>query len=150
LICSTISRCTANPSSFEEGFAVQRLIVAQINQDVNPQNIDPLAGPVNYKSDGTGSAPWFDWGPYLWADADTPRPDNLFWCDTTSQSLRCTRQALPDLRFGDLDDPGLSQFYWGDHTHPTVSGAGKVAGQIINWLGLPGNRNEWTLWLDAQ
>ncbi|MBZ5705683.1 MAG: hypothetical protein LAN63_10035 [Acidobacteriia bacterium] len=137
------------PYSYESGFAVQRLIVAQINQDAQVQNNDPYSGTVTYRNNGTGSTPWFDWGPYLWADADNPRPDGLFWCDTISTSPRCIQQGFPDLRFGDLDDPGLSEFYWGDHVHPTVPGAGKVAGQIITWLGQPGSRNAWTPWLDA-
>jgi hypothetical protein len=132
------------PYSYEESFAVQRLIVAQIKQTASPAigPPDPYALNVNYNS-----APWFDWGPYLWADAANVRQDGLFWCDTTSQTQSCLAQPNPDVRFGDLSQ---SDIYWGDHTHPTTQAAKKVAQQIIDWLGQPGNRNLWTPWLDAQ
>ncbi|MBZ5597047.1 MAG: hypothetical protein LAN83_01885 [Acidobacteriia bacterium] len=131
------------PFSYEEGFAVQRAIVAQIDGAD-----DGYSGPLDYNSDGTGHAPWFDWGPYLWADGESARQDGLFWCDTSDTSNFACR-GVPDLRYGDLVDDGLSQYYWGDHTHPTTLGAKKVATQIINWLGPQGHRNDWTPWLDA-
>lgn len=58
------------PLSFETGFAVQRLIAAQIAGDP-ALNHDPAQGSV--------MAPWLAWGPYLWADGVVPRADGLAW-----------------------------------------------------------------------
>lgn len=127
------------PFAFEEGFGVQRLIVAQIDRSTTG-----WAGAVRYPED----SPWVDWGPYLWASADNPRQtDGLFWCDTTSTTPQCTAQPLPDLRFGDLTQEDT---FWGDHTHPTTQGGGKVADRILEFLGkTPQNRNPLTPWIDA-
>ncbi len=61
------------PFAYHSGFAVKWLIEAQINGE--PQlNYDPAQGEV--------AAPWLAWGPYLWADGQTPRRDGLTWtCD---------------------------------------------------------------------
>ena len=56
------------PYAYESGIAVQRLIVAQIKQAAGIALVDPYAGSVDY-----GNAPWFDWGPYLWADGEIKR-----------------------------------------------------------------------------
>ena len=120
---------------------MQRLIVAQIDR-----NTMGWAGAVRYPED----SPWVDWGPYLWASGDSPRQsDGLFWCDSTSQVQRCTSPVLiRDLRYGDLSQ---EETFWGDHTHPTAQGAGKVANQVIQFFRTtPGHRNDWTPWLDAQ
>ena len=126
------------PYAYESAFAVERLIVHQIDNST-----DQYSGQVDYNT-----APWFDWGPYLWADADTPRQaDGLFWCDTTSGNPLC--DTFRDVRFGDLTNSYLEQHYWGDHTHPSAQGAGKVAGKILDFLGRqPHSRNPWTPWLD--
>jgi hypothetical protein len=52
------------PLSFETGFAVQRLIAAQIAGDP-ALNHDPAHGLV--------LVPWLAWGPYLWADGAAAR-----------------------------------------------------------------------------
>ena len=68
--------CTSpEPFAYEEGFAVQRLIVAQINQAAGADPNDGYAGQMTYNV-----APWVDWGPYLWASGSVPRSDNFFWC----------------------------------------------------------------------
>jgi Cu/Ag efflux protein CusF len=63
---------------------------------------------LNYDQDnGEVKAPWLSWGPYLWANGTTKRDDGLFY---------------------DRDDLG------GDGTHPTKSGADKVAKQLLQFF----------------
>ena len=120
------------PFAYELGFTVQRAIVAQINQTANPpvQGTDPYSGQLDYTV-----APWFDWGPYLWADGVNPvnlRSDGLVWCDwSTRSNSRCSNN-LGDVRFGDLDQ-GYTQYY-GDQIHPTAWGTQKVATQLLEWM----------------
>jgi hypothetical protein len=103
---------------------VQRLIVAQIKQVAFPDHpiIDTLAGPVGYDD-----APWFDWGPYLWASGDQPRNDGLVWCDGQGEACQFKR----DFRFGDVGNP---QLYWGDYTHPTADGTKKVSEKLVDFI----------------
>ena len=85
------------PYAYESGFAVKRVVQAQVNQ-MSGGGIDPLAGDMSYGAGGP--APWVAWGPYLWADGANPRgTDGLTW--------------LP----GD---------FAADGTHPSVSGRTKV------------------------
>jgi hypothetical protein len=58
------------PYAYESGFAVRRVIEAQIAGD-SELNFDPGAGPV--------TAPWLAWGPYLWADGLAGRADGFTW-----------------------------------------------------------------------
>lgn len=114
------------PFAYEEGFTVQRAIVDQIDSVTND-----YAGDVRYPQ----SAPWFDWGPYLWASGpNISQSTGLFWCDTTTNhSLysQCST-TISDFRYGDLTY-GYSGF-WGDHTHPTYTATQKVAGQLVKFI----------------
>src|SRR5438128_11826733 len=56
------SDLSPEPIAYESGFAVKWLIEERIN---NP-GLDR-------------SIPWVSWGPYLWADGQTPRSDGLIW-----------------------------------------------------------------------
>jgi hypothetical protein len=117
--------CTnPEPYAYENGFTVQRLILAQINQAAGQSN-DAYSGLVDY-----GNAPWFDWGPYLWADGDKLRSDGLNWCNGQNNS-RCNSGAQKDVRWGtDPPDP----LRWADFTHPSAAGAKKVADQLLKFF----------------
>jgi hypothetical protein len=58
------------PYAYESGFAVRRIIEAQIAGDPT-LNYDPANGAV--------LAPWLAWGPYLWSDGLRGRADGLTW-----------------------------------------------------------------------
>lgn len=57
------------PDSYETGFAVKWLIERQIEGEPG-LNFDPAKGPVK--------APWLSWGPYWWANGETPRAADGF------------------------------------------------------------------------
>jgi hypothetical protein len=69
------------PYAYESGFAMKRVIEAQINQ-TSGGGVDPIAGNL----DPSSAAPWVAWGPYLWADGTNPRSDGLVWLPTDLQS----------------------------------------------------------------
>lgn len=74
------------PQAYETGFADKWLIEDQILGNIS-------------------STPWLCWGPYLWADGDTPRSDNLTWpCTYVKQD---------------------------DCVHPVVAGVTKVVDQLL-------------------
>lgn len=66
----------------------------------------------------TGGAPqpWLSWGPYLWADGLVPRSDGLVW-------------ECADFRT--------------DGTHPSSSGAQKVAGMLVDFLHSDSTAHIW-------
>ncbi len=115
---ATAGCVSPEPYSFEEGFAVQKLIVAQINGGGD----DNYSGPVDYSN-----APWFDWGPYLWTSGAQGRSDQLVWCGG-QPGIPC--QGNYDVRTGDLGNDN----YWGDYTHPNANGQKKVATQLVYFL----------------
>src|SRR4029077_15872150 len=85
------------PYAFEEGFAVQKLIVAQINGGGD----DGYSGDVHFNPNPTlGGAPWFDWGPYLWTSGNLGRSDGVIWCG----GLGAQCSGSYDVRYGDLAD----------------------------------------------
>jgi hypothetical protein len=105
---------------------VQRMIVAQIQQ-ANGGGPAQYAQTLNYNL-----APWFDWGPYIWASGINQSPGSgLFWCDSTTRGQALCVNNLGDFRYGDDADPAT---YWGDHTHPTASAAKKVADQLVKFI----------------
>ena len=106
--------------------------MAQIRQDDGLSNSDIYSGNVTYKSDGTGSAPWFNWGPYFWAGGpNDPRGDGLFWCD--GQPLPSPCVGKHDFRWGEPDLQGHPLN--GEHIHPAEFGVEKTAGMLfLNWL----------------
>ncbi len=113
------------PFSFEEAFGVQRLAVAQIRQAFGLSSSDTYSGAVDYNN-----APWFDWGPYLWASGNIPRSDLLVWCNNNGPN--CT---------GDIDfrNGNASMGLYGDFTHPRHDGQTKAATKIKEWLTDPNN-----------
>ena len=77
------------PQAYETGFADKWVIEDQLYP---PGGVDQ-------------GWPWLSWGPYLWADGDTPRSDNLTWpCTYVKQD---------------------------DCVHPVVSGVTKVVDQLL-------------------
>jgi hypothetical protein len=91
---------TLNPEPFayESAFAVKWLIEAQIAGDP-ALHFDPLGG---------GEAPWLAWGPYLWADGETPRSDGFDWpCSAVSAA---------------------------DFVHPSHDGRDAVAGLLLDFV----------------
>jgi hypothetical protein len=95
--------------------------------------------------------PWFDWGPYLWTSADTPRSDGLIWCN--NQASPSPRNGFRDVRYGDLTD---ELDLWGDYTHPSSQGQSKVANLLVQFItgGLPTSQkhiSDWvTPWIKKQ
>lgn len=86
------------PYAYESGFAVRWLILDQINGSAE-LNFDPLKGTVQ--------APLLLWGPYLWANALTPRSDGLVW------------------EISDFEPDG---------THPNDQGKSKISDLLLNYL----------------
>jgi hypothetical protein len=85
------------PCAYETGFAVKWLIEDQMAGD--PALV--------FDPEGPSEAPWLAWGPYLWADGETPRSDGLTW-------------SCNDLR--------------PDFTHPAAGAEEKVAGLLLGFV----------------
>lgn len=103
---------TLNPEPFayEGAFSVRWLIERQIAGDA-ALNADPAQGPV--------TSPVLLWGPYLWADGETPREgDGLIWA--------CA----------DFVDDG---------THPSPSGRSKVGSLLLDFLRQSPSSRPWFL-----
>lgn len=99
------------PFAYESGFGTRWLIQDQIKG--NPLlNFDAVRGEVK--------APLILWGPYLWAQGDTPRkPDGLTW---TQNDVRSN-----------------------DHMHPSESGCQKVADMLMAMLKTDKDARRWFL-----
>lgn len=96
------------PYAYEEAFSMRWLIRDQIAG--KPElNFDPARGPVK--------SPLLLWGPYLWADGETPRQDVGL------------KYVVGD--FG------------GDGTHPGDSGRAKVATLLLNFLKTDPTAKPW-------
>jgi hypothetical protein len=115
------------PFAYEESFAVQRLITAQIRQSNGIQNpVDSYSGQVDYNL-----APWVDWGPYLWASGPiVSTGTGLKWCN--GQGTPQCPLAQRDVRDGDIFGDSIT--YWGDYAHPSAKGAEKVANQLVKFI----------------
>lgn len=112
------------PYAFESAFTIQRLIVAQIKQAGGLSSNDDYSGPVGY-----AYAPWFDWGPYLWASGPNFNAAGVNWCNGQNDPPRCSQNDR-DFRDGDLERP----VWWGDYIHPSANGADKVASELVKWI----------------
>lgn len=107
------SDLSPEPYAWEGGFAIKWLIEAQIVQRSGGPG-DPEAGDL-----GPAVAPWLAWGPYLWADGETPRSDGFAW-------------ACTDLR----EDDG---------THPAEGAIEKVADAWSSFLRTSEPTRPWLL-----
>ena len=103
------STSTLNPEpyAYESGYSVKWLIEAQINQ-MNGQGIDEISGSLDYND---GTAPWISWGPYLWGDETTWKPED----------------------------------FQQDGTHPSDTGALKVAARLFEFFSTSRFTSDWFL-----
>lgn len=93
------------PFAYESAFAVKWLVEAQIEQMAGAP-ADPSAGDLDF-GPSSPVAPWLGWGPYLWADGETPRSDGLTWSCSDFQN---------------------------DGTHPSSSGQAKVGTLLLDFF----------------
>jgi len=106
---------SSEPYPYEYGFSVKWLLQAQILQiRSGGTTIDATAGDLNYQA---SVAPWTAWGPYTWANGDTPRSDGLVWCNGQANAP-CNGEA-------DFQTDG---------THPNPQGDTKVANLLMNFF----------------
>ncbi|MGH9844830.1 MAG: hypothetical protein ACREEM_39440, partial [Blastocatellia bacterium] len=103
------------PFAYEEAFGVKWLIEDQL-KGVAGANYDPARGAV--------LAPWFSWGPYLWADGLTPRSDGLVW--TCEDFIRTDGQPT-------------------DAIHPGETGRVKIANLLLNFFKTDSTALPWFL-----
>ena len=103
------TQLNSEPYAYEEAFTMRWLIQ------------DQIAGKreLNYDSTrGVVKSPLLLWGPYLWADGETPRK---------TDGLTYTREDLSS----------------GDGTHPADSGRTKVANLLLNFLKTDPTAKSW-------
>jgi len=87
------------PYAYESGFAMRWMILEQING----------VSELNYnETNGIVKAPLLLWGPYLWADGETPNSQGLFYVRT--------------------------DFTETDGTHPSDQGAQKIGNFMLDWF----------------
>lgn len=72
--CAAAGTLNPEPYAYEDGFAVQFLIRAQIQQADNNGAQDSEAGNLSY-----AVAPVLSWGGYQWANGVTPNAEGLSW-----------------------------------------------------------------------
>ncbi|HVS32317.1 MAG TPA: hypothetical protein VMS98_12800 [Thermoanaerobaculia bacterium] len=108
------SNLNPEPYAYESGFAVKWLVEAQTRQ-MRSGGVDPRAGDLNYNS---GVAPFVTWGPYLWANGESPRSDGLIWLRSDLAS---------------------------DGTHPSTSGRTKVASLLLDFFKTEPTSKGWFL-----
>jgi hypothetical protein len=93
------TRLNPEPYAYESAFAVREVITRQIDGNI-ALNCDPNRGVMR--------APVLLWGPYLWADGETPRKsDGLIW---------------------------RREDFANDGTHPSNEGRRKVADQLLEFF----------------
>lgn len=98
------------PYAYESAFAVRHLIFAQSSGKPD-LNFEAVRAPVN--------EPLLLWGPYLWADGETPRKiDGLFY---------------------------KREDYRDDGTHPSDSGRQKITDQLLKFFKTDSNAKKWFL-----
>jgi len=96
------------PYAYESGFAMRWIVQGQMQGD-SQLNFDPAQGPVR--------APLVMWGPYLWAQGDSPRKaDGLTW----------TRNDVRP-----------------DQLHPNESGVKKTTGLLLNFFETNEGTSRW-------
>jgi hypothetical protein len=103
------TRLNPEPYAYESGFAVKWLIEQQLKGDP-ALNADPTKGEVK--------SPWLSWGPYLWNNGKTKRPDGLVW---------------------------VEEDFAADGTHPSLSGRRKVAEQLVRFFKNDSTSKPWFL-----
>ena len=96
------------PYAYYTGWGVKQLIEDQINGDAD----------LEY-SGNNPKVPWLAWGPYLWANGETPRADGLKW-------------IFPD-------------DYQKDGIHPSRSGEQKVAQMLLDFFTKDSTAIAWFL-----
>lgn len=102
------TRLNPEPYAYESGFAVKWLIEQQLNGD-KELNFNPQEGPVK--------APWLSWGPYLWANGQTPNKNSGLMYEPTD--------------FGN------------DGTHPSRAGQDKIGRELFQFLCTDSTTQPW-------
>jgi hypothetical protein len=89
------STLNPEPYAYQSGFAMRWVIE------------DEFTGTLRYEGSAR-NAPWFAWGPYMWADGTRARSDGLSWT--------------------------CADFSTADGTHPATSGRQKVAQLLLDFV----------------